>query len=242
MVSGTIAAQETKKPQEEEVMRVTTEGMQLVAEGSPASLTKAIEKFESARLTFRALNLPVGDAVMLMMIGYAYSQLEQNQKAIEEYEQSLPLFRAAGEQKGEASTLLHLGLIHTKLGEMEKALDYLGKALALFHVAGERQGEAMALSVLGSLYVLLGKPEELISYYNKVLEMSRATASRESEVAPLPAIASLYSLMGQNVIEQPQKAREGLEQLLSLSRSFRIPHAKGYLVLRAGFASLSSRA
>jgi len=232
--SGPIAAQDTKKPQEDEVKRVMTEGMQLVAEGSPPSLTKAIEKFESARLTFRALNLPVGDAAMLMMIGYAYSQLEQNQKAIEKYEQSLPLFRAAGEQKGEASTLLHLGLMHTKLGEMEKGLDYLGKALALFHVAGERQGEAMALSVIGSLYVLLGKPEELISYYNKVLEMSRATASRESEAAGPPAIASLYTLMGQNVIEQPQKARGGLEQLLSVSRTFRIPHAEALALLALG--------
>ncbi len=234
LAANAIAAQDTKKAQEDEVIRVMTEGMQLVTEGSPASLTKAIEKFESARLTLRALNLPAGDAAMLMMIGYVYSQLEENQKAIEKYEQSLPLFRAAGEQKGEAITLLHLGLIHSKLGEMEKGLDYLGKALVLFHVAGERQGEAMALSVIGSLYVLLGKPEELIGYYNKVLEMSRATASHESEAAALPAIASLYALMGQNVIDQPQKARKGLEQLLSVARAFRIPHAEALALLALG--------
>jgi CHAT domain-containing protein/tetratricopeptide (TPR) repeat protein len=234
LVSIAIAAQDTKKNPEDEVMRVMTEGMQMVTEGSSASLTKAIEKFESARLTFRALNLPVGDAAMLMMIGYAYSQLEQNQKAIEKYEQSLPLFRAAGEQKWEASALLHLGLIHSKLGEMEKGLDYLGQALALFHAAGERYGEAMALSVIGSLYVLLGKPEELISYYNKVLEMSRATASRESEGAALPAIAPLYKLMGQNVVDQPEKAREGLEQLLSVSRAFHIPRGEALALLALG--------
>ena len=234
LAAGTIAAQETKKPQEDEVMRLMTEGMQLVAEGSPASLTRAIEKFESARVALRPLNLPVGDAAMLTMIGYAYNQLEQNQKAIEKYTEALPLFRAAGEQKWEASALLHLGLIHSKLGEMEKGLDYLGQALALFHAAGERQGEAMALSVIGSLYVLLGKPEELISYYNKVLEISRATASRESDAAALPAIAPLYKLMGQNVIEQPQKAREGLEQLLSVSRAFRIPRGEALALLALG--------
>jgi CHAT domain-containing protein len=231
---GTAAAQETKKPQEDEVMRVMTEGMQLVAEGSPASLTKAIEKFESARVALRSLNLPVGDAVMLMMIGYAHGQLEQNQKAIEKYQQSLPFFRAAGEQKGEASALLHLGLIHSKLGEMEKGLDYLGQALALFRAAGEHQGEAMALSVIGTLHVFLGKPDELISYYNQVLEISRATASRESEAAALPALAPLYKLMGQNVIAQPQKAREGLQQLLSVSRSFRIPRGEALALLALG--------
>lgn len=234
LLFGAPAAQPTNETPENAFMRLANEGMLLVADGSPASLTKAIEKFESARDALRPLNLPVGDAAMLTMIGYAYSQLEQNQKAIEKYTESLPLYRAAGEQKGEASALLHLGLIHSKLGEMEKGLDYLGQALALFHAAGERQGEAMALSVIGSLYVLLGKPEELISYYNKVLEISRATASREREAAALPAIAPLYKLMGQNVVDQPEKAREGLEQLLSVSRAFRIPRGEALALLALG--------
>ncbi len=234
LLSCTIAAQATKEDQEETAKQLMTEGMQLVAEGSPASFTKAIDKFEAARVALRPLNLPVGDAVMLTMIGYAHSQLEQNQKAIEKYTESLPLYRAAGEQKGEASTLLHLGLLHSKLGEMEKGLDYLGQALALFHAAGERQGEAMALSVIGSLYVFLGKPEELISYYNQVLEISRATASRESEADALPTIAPLYKLMGQNVVDQPEKAREGLEQLLSVSRSLRIRRGEALALLALG--------
>ena len=234
VVSGAIAAQDTKQTQEQAAIKSMAEGLQLITEGSASSLSKAIEKFESAREALRPLNLPFGDAVMLTMIGYAYSQLEQNQKAIEKYEKSLPLFRAAGEQKGEAIALLHLGLIHSKLGEMEKGLDYLGQALALFHTTGERQGEAMALSVIGSLYVLLGKPEELISYYNQVIEISRATASRESEAVNLPAIAPLYKLMGQNVVEQPEKAREGLEQLLSVSRAFRIPRGEALALLALG--------
>lgn len=235
LVVGPLAAQVTKETNDEETAkRLMVEGMQLVAEGSSASLTKAIEKFESARVPLRSLNLPVGDAVMLTMIGYAYNQLEQNQKAIDKYTEALPLFRAAGEPKGEASALLHLGLIHSKLGEMEKGLDYLGQALALFHAAGERQGEAMTLSVIGSLYVLLGKPEELVSYYNKVLEISRDTAARESDATALPAIDPLYKLMGQNVIDQPQKAREGLEQLLAVSRSFRIPRGEALALLALG--------
>src|SRR5687768_9175599 len=101
LLVGTAAAQPTQETPENAFMRLVNEGMLLVADGSPSSLTKAIEKFESAKVALRPLNLPVGDAVMLTMMGYAYSQLEQNQKAIEKYEQSLPLFRAAGEQKGE---------------------------------------------------------------------------------------------------------------------------------------------
>lgn len=234
LAAGIIPAQETSKRPEDEVVRMMTEGIQLMADGSPASLTKAIEKFESARVAFRPLNIPVGEAVMLTMIGFAYNQLDQNQKAIEKLNEALPLFRSAGEQKGEASALLHLGLIHSKLGEMEKGLDYLGQAFALFHAAGERQGEAIALSVIGTLYVLLGKPEELNNYYNQVLEISRATASPDSDAAALPALAPFYQLMRQNAIEEPQKAREGLERLLSVSRSFRIPRGEALALLALG--------
>ncbi len=228
LLGGTIAAQDTRQTQEEAAKRLMVEGVQLVAEGSPASLTKAIEKLESARVLLHSLNLPAGEATMLLMTGYAYNQLEQNQKAIEKYEQSLPLFRAAGEPKGEATSLLHLGLIHGKLGEWQKALDNFDQALALFRAAGERQGEVIVLSTLGTLHIYLGKPEELLSYYNKVLEIFRAAGSREGEAAVLTAIGPLCAETG-----HPEKARESLEQALSVSRAtgFRRGEALALLAL-----------
>ncbi len=98
LLVGTITAQETRQTQENEAGRLMLEGMQLVADGSPASLTKAIEKFESARVLLHSLNNPLGEAAMLSISGSAYYMLEQNQKAIEKYEESLPLFRAVGEK------------------------------------------------------------------------------------------------------------------------------------------------
>jgi CHAT domain-containing protein len=214
VASGTMAAQDTKKPQEDEVIRVMIEGMQLVAEGSPASLTKAIEKFEAARPALRSLNLPAGEAAMLTMIGFAYTQLEQNEKALEKYTESLPLYRAANEKKGEATTLIHLGALHNTLGNLQKALDCLGQALLLFRAVGDREGEALALATLGSLRIFLGKPEESLDYFNKAREMFRAAGSREAEAMALTAVAPLY-----NAADQPEKARESLEQALSLCRA-----------------------
>src|SRR5437868_296118 len=95
VVSGTITAQETDKAQEDSVLRLMTEGMQLVAEGSPDSLTKAITKFESARTVMHSLKNSLGEGLMLSMIGHAYTQLDQNRKAKEKYLESLPLFREA---------------------------------------------------------------------------------------------------------------------------------------------------
>ena len=65
LLGGTITAQDTpqdpRKAQEQEAVRLMSEGLQLATEGSPAALRKAIDKFESAREPIRSLNLPVGD-------------------------------------------------------------------------------------------------------------------------------------------------------------------------------------
>src|SRR5688572_22967617 len=186
LLSGTVAAQDTRKTREDAAARLMAEGLQLATEGSPESLTKAVDKFEAAREILQSLNFPAGEGAVVAALGGVYNLLEQNETAIEKYEQSLPLFRAANQPKGEATALLHLGLIHSKSGDMEKGMDYLGRALTLFREANEPQGEVIALSSMATLQIFLGKPEETIGYYNQVLEISRATASRESEVGALP--------------------------------------------------------
>src|ERR1044072_9349047 len=71
LLVSTIAAQDTRKTQEDAAARLMSEGLQLVAEGSPTSLPKAIEELESARVLLRSLNLPKGEAVILILTGYA---------------------------------------------------------------------------------------------------------------------------------------------------------------------------
>ncbi len=234
LLIGTIAAQDTRKTQEDAAARLMSEGLQLVSEGSPASLNKAIAKFESARELIRSLNIPAGEGAVLAALGTVYNLLEQNQKAKEKFQESLPFFRAAAEKKGEATSLLHLGLIHVKLAEMEKAKDYFGRAVSLFAATGDAQGQAIALGTIANLYIFLGKPEELVGFYNQVHKIASATASRESEVATRPELNTIYKVMGQNVLEEPEKAREGLEQLLSVARSLRIRRSEALALLMLG--------
>jgi CHAT domain-containing protein len=229
VVSSTITAQETRQTQENEAGRLMLEGMQLVADGSPASLTKAIERFESARVLLHSLNNPLGEAAMLSITGSAYYMLEQNQKAIEKYEESLPLFRAAGEKKGEAASLLQLGLIHGILGEMQKALDSFRQALPLFRAAGEHQGEVLTLSSMGSLSIFLGKSDEALGYYEQAMEIARAAGARESEAAVLAAIGPLYNEAG-----KPEKAQESLERALSVYRELGFRRGEAITLLGLG--------
>ena len=146
-----IPAQEIANPQEAEIKRLMTEGVQLMAEGSSASLEKAIGKFESARVMVRSLKLQPVDAFILTMIASAYSAMGQDQQAIEKYSEALPQLHAAGEKQLEAATLLQLGLIYDSLNEFQKALDFASQAVLLFRASGDREGEGLALSAIGNL-------------------------------------------------------------------------------------------
>ncbi|HJP93392.1 MAG TPA: tetratricopeptide repeat protein, partial [Pyrinomonadaceae bacterium] len=234
LFGATIAAQDTRKTQEDEATKLLAEGLQLVSEGSPASLTKAIEKLESARTSVHALNLPEGEGAALCLLAYAYDQLGQDQKAIEKYEESLPLFRAARSPKGEATALLHIGLVHAKLGEMQKALDTFNRALPLFRAADEPDGEMLVLSTMGSLLIFLGKPEEALNYYNQAFEIARTTGSRKSQAAAPTAIGPLS-----NVMDQPQQARDNLVQAVSLFRAMHFPRGEALALLTLGLAHSS---
>lgn len=221
VVSGTVTAQDTSQTQEQAATKLMAEGLQLIAQGSPASISKAIEKFESARVLMHSLNNTLGEAALLSITASAYFLLGQNQQAIEKYEQSLPLFRLAGDKKGEAAALLQLGQLLGTLGEMQKALDRLEQALPLFHVAGESQGEVVTLSTIGSFHMFLGKADEALRYYEKALEIARATGPAESQAAILAAIGPLYNEMG-----EPEKARKSLEQALSMYRAIDFPRGQ----------------
>src|SRR5215217_168537 len=234
LLVSTIAAQDTRESQEDAAARLMSEGLQLVAEGSPSSLPKAIEKLESARVLLHSLNFPEGEAVILVLTGYAYGQLKQDQKAIEQLQQSVSLFRAAGKPRGEALALLHLGQLQGLRGDMQKALDNLTQALAQFRAAGDPDGEMIALVTLAGLKMVLGKPDEMISYYAEVLEISRTAASRQREANAIPALGPLYDVMGVNVVDQPEKGLQGLEQILAVSRSFHIPRGEALALLMLG--------
>jgi CHAT domain-containing protein/tetratricopeptide (TPR) repeat protein len=231
LLGGTVAAQETKESQEQAATKSMLEGMQLVAEGSPASLTKAIEKFESARIAMHSLKIPLGEGLMLSLIGHAYSMLDQNEKAKEKFLESLPLFRDAhAPPQAEGASLIRLGMIHSSLGEMEQALDRFKQAAKLFHDAGDTDGEALTLSLLGTVHIFLGRPEETLAYYTKADELYRATSSREKAPVMMDLLAPLMGEPG-----NPDKARETLERSLSLTRAARIPRVEAMALLTLGF-------
>jgi CHAT domain-containing protein len=230
LLSGTVTAQETRKAQEEAARKLIREAFQLKGEGSAASLSKAIEKFEAARILCRSFKNVNAEADLFAQIAFLYNELEQNQKAVENYTESLPLYRMAGDQAGEAASLLHLALSYSRLGEKQKALDTLSQAVALYHAVGDPQGEGGALVSIANLIGTLGKSAESLDYLKKALDIFRSTGFREGETLVLISMSPHYNLAGQT-----EKARECLEQALVVSRAERYRHGEAVALLALGF-------
>jgi CHAT domain-containing protein/tetratricopeptide (TPR) repeat protein len=214
LLGGTMTAQETSEAQKGAARKLITEAFQLKGEGSAASLSKAIEKFEAAKVLCRSLKNINAEADLFAQIGFLYDELEQHQKAIENYTQSLPLYRVAGDKTGEASALFHLGLIQGRLGEKQQALDTFKQALALYHAAGDAKGEGAALVSTANVLVVLGDSDEALIYYKKGLDIFHSIGFPEGEALCLMAIGAHYNLAGQTA-----KAREAVEQGLAVSRA-----------------------
>jgi len=97
--------------------RAFVQGGQLYQQGTAESLRQAIEKWEEALPLFRALGYKEFEAVTLLGIGRAYSDLGEKQQALDYYKRSLPLSQAVGDKAGEATTLNNIGKVYDNLGE-----------------------------------------------------------------------------------------------------------------------------
>jgi tetratricopeptide (TPR) repeat protein len=135
----------------ENAERLFEEGMTLYQQGSAESLRQAIQKWQEARLLYRAVGDRGGEATTLHNIGLVYSDLGEKQKALDYYNQALPILRAVGNRGGEAITLNNIGRVYSALGEKQKALDFYNQALPILRAVGDPYLEVTILDNIRAL-------------------------------------------------------------------------------------------
>ncbi|HCQ20927.1 MAG TPA: tetratricopeptide repeat-containing protein, partial [Anabaena sp. UBA12330] len=140
----------------ENAERLFEEGMTLYQQGSAESLRQAIQKWQEARLLYRAVGDRRVEAITLTGIGRVYDALGEKQKALDFYNQALPIFRTVGDRSMEATTLNNIGGVYDDLGEKQKALDFYNQALPILRAVGDRRVEAITLNNIGLVYDDLG--------------------------------------------------------------------------------------
>ena len=193
---------------------VTAEVVQLRAQGTAASLRKALERAGEALPLWRSANDLRGEASALFTMGVIYWELGDSQKSLESYTPALSIWRSLADLREEARTLHSLGVSYSQLGENRKALEYYSQALPLRRATEDRQGEGITLNSAGLAHNNLGELRKALESYNQALSIQRAIGRPRDEATTLSNIGSTYFAMGYF-----QEALEHYSQALPLRRA-----------------------
>jgi CHAT domain-containing protein/tetratricopeptide (TPR) repeat protein len=194
--------------------RASMEAGLLRAKGDPASLRKAVAKYEESLEIRRAIEDRRGEAVTLNIIGVIYDLLGEKQKAIEYFNRALPVSQAAGDRAREARTLNNIALVYRSLGDNQKAIDYHNQALRVSQVARDRMVEGETLNMIGRIQDYLGDKQKALHYYTEALLIFRAAGNRWDEAAILNNIGKIYADLGDKV-----RAIDYYDHALAVSRA-----------------------
>jgi len=104
---------------------------------------------QQALIIWREQHEPSWEAWSLVRIGYAHSDLSQQEKAVEYIGQGLGIYQAAKNRSGEAEALVRLGVVYIRLTQYDKAFDQLQRALVINREIKSRAGEGRTLVSTG---------------------------------------------------------------------------------------------
>lgn len=206
----------------EAARQVFAEAEQLRAQGTAASLRKAIEKYSEALPRWREASDQAGEANTLNNLAIAHHLLGETKKGVDYLSQALPLTRAVGDRAGEGETLTNIGFMYATLGERQKALESYDLSLPILRATGNRLAEAATLNNIGMVYDSVGEKQKALDYYSQVLPLARAVGERAGEASTLSNIGKVYRDLGDN-----QKALEYYNQTLELQRRIQDRRGQG---------------
>ena len=209
------AAATTRDKQRIATESLMIESEKLTPQGGKAA-PKIIENMQQALRIWREQNEPSWEAWSLLRIGYAHSDMSQQEKAIEYLGRGLDLYQAAKNRSGEAEAILRLGVVYIRLTHYEKAFDQLQRALVINRETKSRSGEARTLVNLGQVLVLRGQYEKAIEYFAPAVGINQEVKDGRQQAVVLFSLGNAY--LGLSKFE---KAIETFEQALLISQEIK---------------------
>lgn len=169
----------------------------LLSEGSKTSLQQAIPMLKEAREQAKAAGQVQYEALALIALGSAYSDLGDKQQAINHYRQALPLLQALGDRYTQAVALLGIGSASDDLGQSSEALKTYQEALTLLRELKNRPGEATALNNMGNIHMRMGNYQQALQNFQQVLKIAESVGDRTRLNRTFNNIGLVYTEMGQ---------------------------------------------
>lgn len=188
-------------------------GRKLFIQDASESLGKSIKEFETSLLLWKELNELNWQAITLVNLGWAFSELLQSEKAIESQLKATEIFRQTGDKTGESRSLQGLANIYANLYQFDKAEEYYQKALIIRRAIGDKRGEAGTLNNLGLLYESQSQFDKALDYYSQSLKIRQEVKDLQGEAGSLFGLGTIFTTFGQYA-----KAKDYFEKALIITK------------------------
>ncbi|MFI6302925.1 BTAD domain-containing putative transcriptional regulator [Amycolatopsis thailandensis] len=139
---------------------------------------------------------PVGEAWMLINLGFGYWEIGRYQDAFDLGQEALDRWRALAEPRGEASALHFTAGTYWRLGRHVECLDHFELALAKYHEAGDRFGTGWALASLGGVYLELSRLDDALRTEEQALMVWRELGDQHGEGIALNNLGDICRELG----------------------------------------------
>ena len=170
----------------------------------------------------QSLNIQVDNqeqrALILQLLGTAYSSLSKPDEALRNYQQSLDIARRLGQKKGIADTLYMIGQVYVVMGKPDLAFKNQNDALHIYRDIGDRAATANTLLSIGQFYVDRGEHEEGLKIFKEALLLERDVGDENYQAFCLHAIGNTYLSKADY-----ENARTYFAQALQLREKFKVP-------------------
>lgn len=163
---------------------------------SLGQLRESIEILQQALSLWTELKNNDGIALAQLNLGYARSDMGDNDQAQKDYSEALAFFRGSGNKRGEALALTILGTIHSFNGDNQAALDTHQQAMSLFQTVGDLAGEGIVLNSIGKTYEDLNKLDTALDNYNKALAIFQQRGNIDFQSVTNYYLGRTYNRMG----------------------------------------------
>lgn len=161
-------------------------------------LSHALELYQQALSTSRAMGDAAEEAKALGGSGVVLRSLGQVEQAVDHYQLAREMMHELGLRDDEARMLINLGIVAQLQGRHDAARDYFEHALAVSRELGYLRLECSALSALGVLYEGQANAERALECYTQALELARRVGDRVRESEALTNLGSVHASLSQD--------------------------------------------
>jgi len=175
---------------------------------------KALASYEEGLDIAEEIDYRLGEASILIKIGYIYHDNEDVIRALNYYQKSLKIFEEIGDLEGVGNIYNEFGNIYAAKGDQEKALDYYLKSMSINEKFDDEAGNSAQYLNIGNLYLDSSDFTKALDYYQKSLVIEKNKNDKLGIASALSGIGIVYYEQGDN-----NKALDYLEESLDISES-----------------------